>query len=193
MTSELPSPNDLILVAIMPSPRDLEIAKTLGWYRIPLRTAPRVVAVDYLAFYQPASFGEDHRWRIEYIAEVKGHEMVTRAEILKDQEDHPHANEEYFKLQLGAMQKLKFPIPANKWKRINFIYTSGEKFLSAESIQDLGVRDEERQLLWRALKERAEESNQYGVRDLPELAIDPEILAMLGFGLVPQVDPQEDK
>jgi hypothetical protein len=49
-------PTDLILVAFLPSPRDLEIARLLGWYRIPLRTAPKVVAVDYLAFYQPSVY-----------------------------------------------------------------------------------------------------------------------------------------
>jgi hypothetical protein len=50
--------NDLILVCLVPSPRDLEIARLLGWYRIPLRRAPKVVAVDHLALYQPASFAE---------------------------------------------------------------------------------------------------------------------------------------
>ena len=64
MTSQLPKPTDLILVAFMSTPRDLEIARVLGWYRIPLRTAPKVVSVDYLAFYQPASFGK-RKWLIE--------------------------------------------------------------------------------------------------------------------------------
>ncbi len=33
-------PTELILVCVLPRPRDLEIARLLGWYRIPLRTAP---------------------------------------------------------------------------------------------------------------------------------------------------------
>jgi hypothetical protein len=45
-------PTSLILVAVLNNPRDLEIARLLGWYRIPLRSAPKVIAVDYLAFYQ---------------------------------------------------------------------------------------------------------------------------------------------
>ena len=48
------TPIDLILVCVLPGPRDLEIARLLGWYRIPFRTAPKVVAVDALAFYSPA-------------------------------------------------------------------------------------------------------------------------------------------
>ena len=90
-------PTDLILVCLLPTPRDLEIARLLGWYRIPLRTAPKVVAVDQLAFYQPSAFG-GHGGQIEYIAQVRGHELTTRGELLRDETDHPRANEEYYKI-----------------------------------------------------------------------------------------------
>ena len=36
----LPEKSALILVAVMPSVKDLEIARLLGWYRIPLRANP---------------------------------------------------------------------------------------------------------------------------------------------------------
>jgi hypothetical protein len=180
--SNLPNPSDLILVAIMPSPRDMEIARLLGWYRIPIRTSPRVVAVDFLAFYQPSAFGDDHKWAIEYIASVDGHELVTRGELMSDEPNHPRALEEYFKLQLGEISALPNPIPAGKWKRINFLYTTGDRLNNAKSIDELSVYDEERQLLWRSLRERAASVNQYGVDDLPENPIDPKILAMFGFG-----------
>ena len=61
--SPIPPPEALILVAVLNDPRDMEIVRLLGWYRIPLRTAPKVVAVDYIAFYQTSAFGEE-RWRI---------------------------------------------------------------------------------------------------------------------------------
>ncbi len=51
----------LVLVAIIPNQRDLEIARLLGWYRIPLKNAPKVIAVDYLALYQTGSFGTKDR------------------------------------------------------------------------------------------------------------------------------------
>ena len=98
------APSSLVLVCLIPAPRDLEIARLLGWYRIPLRSAPKVVSVDYLAFYQPASFGE-RGGRVEFIAPVHGHELTTRGELLKDEADHPRAREEYFKIQLGALEK----------------------------------------------------------------------------------------
>ncbi len=181
MTSNLPAPADLVLVAFMPAPRDLEIARVLGWYRIPLRTSPKVVAVDWLAFYQPGSFGKEHRWRVEAIAPVRGHELVTRAELFKDQPDHPRAREEYFKLQLGPLVNLPQPIPAGTWKRLTFLYTTGEHLLKAESLNELTVHDEERKVLWKALRERALAEQQYKVADLPELPIDPEILALFGL------------
>ena len=107
------------------NPRDLEIARLLGWYRIPLRTAPKVVAVDYLAFYQTGAFG-DEKWRIQYFAPVRGHELTTRAELLKTELDHPRAKEEYYKIQLGPLESLPKPILAETWRRITFLYTTGE-------------------------------------------------------------------
>ena len=78
---QIPS-NALILVGLLPGVRDFDIARMLGWYRIPLKTAPKIVDVDYLAFYQGANFGKDHCWRIEYIAEFRGNELTTRRELL---------------------------------------------------------------------------------------------------------------
>jgi hypothetical protein len=171
------TPTSLILVAVMPDPRDLEIARLLGWYRIPLRSAPKVVAVDCLAFYQTSAFGEMKNC-IEYIAPVRGHEMVTRAELLKDQTDHPRAREEYYKIQLGPLERLPQPLQADKWRRITFLYTTGEYLLGARTIDDLVIHSEERQVLWRALRERASQS-QLVTADLPDADLDPALLAAL--------------
>lgn len=176
MTDHLPTPNSLILVAFIPSPRDLEVARVLGWYRIPLRTAPKVISVDYVAFYQPASFGEDHKWCIETVAPVRGHELVTRVELIRDEPDHPKAGEEYFKVQLGPLQTLPSPIRAEKWKRITFFYTTGQYLNGAETISDLVVHSDERKLLWQSLRERAEQGQEY---EIPDVDIPPEVLATL--------------
>lgn len=178
--SGYPPSTALILVAVMPSPRDLEIARMLGWYRLPLRCAPKVVDVDYLAFYQTAAFGEQHRWRVEHYAAVQGHELTTRAELFRDQPDHPHAREEYYKIQLGALQTLDHPIQAGQWRRITFLYTTGEMLQSAQTVNDLVVRSDERAMLWRSLRERAIRGGGYQADTLPEFDIDSELLAMLG-------------
>ena len=174
------SPTSLILVCLLPTPRDLEIARLLGWYRIPLRTSPKVVAVDYLAFYQPSAFGE-RGGQIEFIAQVKGHELTTRGELLKDEVNHPRAKEEYYKIQLGSLEKLSEPIIADKWKRLTFLYTTGEYLLNAKMLNDLVVQNEERDILWKNLRERAENEQLYKT-DLPEADIPPEVLvALLGI------------
>jgi hypothetical protein len=172
------SPASLILVAVINQPRDLEIARLLGWYRIPLRTAPKVVAVDFLAFYQTAAFGEK-KWQIEWLAPVRGHELTTRADLLHDETGHPRAKEEYFKIQLGPLLQLPRPIPANKWKRITFFYTTGEYLTSATTIDDLVVRSEERQLLWHSLRERGMQSQVYQAEAFPEDALDDAFLTLL--------------
>jgi hypothetical protein len=166
----------LVLVAVINNPRDLEIARLLGWYRIPLRTAPKVIAVDYLAFYQTGAFG-DEKWCIEYIAPVRGHELTTRQELLKTEPNHPRAHEEYYKVQIGALERLTQPIQAETWRRITFLYTTGEYLMRARTINELVIQSDERQLLWQALRERAE--HDYGVSDLPEVDIPEEVLAIL--------------
>ena len=170
----------LVLVCLLPTPRDLEIARLLGWYRIPFRSAPKVIAVDYLAFYQPGSFGAQGG-RIQYTAAVRGHELTTRAELLKDEPNHPRAREEYFKIQLGALEKLKTPVKAEKWKRVTFLYTTGEYLLRAKTLNELVVNSDERQLLWHSLRERAGNEQLYKT-DLPEMDLPPDVLiALLGI------------
>ena len=182
------SASSLVLVCLMPTPRDLEIARLLGWYRIPLRTAPKVVAVDYLAFYQPSAFGE-RGGQIEFIAPVRGHELTTRGELLKDESDHPRAREEYYKVQLGALEKLPETIISEKWKRITFLYTTGEYLLKARTLNDLVVDGDERMTLWRSLRERAENEQLYKT-DLPEADIPPDVLIAL-LGIKEMQEPYE--
>jgi hypothetical protein len=184
------SSTSLVLVCLLPTPRDLEIARLLGWYRIPLRTAPKVVAVDYLAFYQPSAFGE-RGGLIEFVAQVRGHELTTRGELFKDEADHPRAREEYYKMQLGGLEKLRQPIVADKWKRMTFLYTTGEYLLEAKSLNDLVVDGDERQVLWRSLRERAENEQLYKA-DLPEVDIPPDVLMAL-LGITEPNAPYEPK
>ncbi|MGD2163643.1 MAG: hypothetical protein PVF18_04950 [Anaerolineales bacterium] len=147
-------PEDLVLVAILPERRDLEIARVLGWYRIPVQSSPKTVDVDWIAFYLTSAFGEE-RWAVRYIAPVKGHELVKRKDLLADEPDHPRAEEPYIKIQLGRIYTLPKPIPAQGWKRFTFLYTTGEKLKQAHSLSDLRVASTvERALLWRTVKNK---------------------------------------
>jgi hypothetical protein len=175
--------SDLFLVAILPEIRDLEIARLLGWYRIPLRSAPKLIETDFIAFYQTSAFGEGHRWQVEYAAPVRGHELTTRGQLFKDQPDHPRKDEEYFKISLGPLFPLPNPILTGEWKRVTFLYTTGDRILSAESLKELITRDHERDILWHALRERISISGRYKVQTGEEMEIDPAILELLdGLG-----------
>jgi hypothetical protein len=174
----LPRREDLVLVAVVPTPRDLEIARMLGWYRIPFRSAPRVIAVDYLAFYQPSSFAS-RKGLIEFVSQVFGFEMTTRRQLLSDEPDHPSADEEYLKVQVGGLIRLPNPVRAVGWKRLAFLYTTGEYLLTAETLNDLVVTGEDRRLLWRSIRDRALKANSYSTSDIPDLDIDAALLKEL--------------
>ncbi len=170
--------SDLVLVAILKDKRDLEIARVLGWYRIPLKTAPKTVAVDYLAFYQTAKFG-DEKWSINYLAPVRGHELTTRAQLMRTQPNHPRADEPYYKIQIGTLERLPSPIPSRAWRRITFLYTTGEKLLAANELNDLIVQSPERERLWQALRDRGLAAERQYERQ-PGGEIDLALLCALG-------------
>jgi hypothetical protein len=174
------TPQSLVLVGLIPSPRDMEIARLLGWYRIPFRTAPKVAAVDDLAFYPPFPFGE-HGGQIEFIAQVRGHELTTRREVLKDEANHPRAHEKYFKIQLGGLEKLRKPIKTDKWKRLTCLYSTGEYLLNAKILNELVVHADERQSLWRSLREGAENKQLYKVDPADEDIPAEGLIARLGI------------
>ena len=178
--TNFPPSSALMLVAVMPSPRDMEIARVLGWYRIPFRFAPKIVQVDYLAFYQPSAFGKEHANCIEVFSEVRGIELVKRREIIRDEPDHPRADEEYYKIQLGPLEQITPPILTDKWKRLTFLYTTGALFASAELVNDLVVKTEERKILWHSLRDRAAASDLYSQKDEAEFELSPDVLMMLG-------------
>lgn len=161
-------PEDLILVAVMKEPRDLEIARVLGWYRIPVQTSPKTVRVDWIAFFLTSAFGEK-RWSVRYIAKVLGHELLTRGELLREESDHLRADEPYFKILLGPLLELPEPIPAEKWRRFTFLYTTGERLTKANDVRDLRVPPSAaRDRLWKLIRERSGNDGGFSTSTLQE-------------------------
>jgi len=146
-------PEDTVLVVLMNNPRDLAIARDQHWYRIPVKHAPKNFQADYLAFYLARAFGEN-KWAIHEYAAVRGHELVTRRDLLPDEPDHPRAGEHYYKLQLGSLIKLPRPIISRRGRRLLFITTTWAKFTRAEEINDLILsKSSAEERLWITLKE----------------------------------------
>ena len=77
------------------------------------------------------------------------------------------------------MVKLPHPILAGRWKRLIFFFTTGAYLLQARTLADLVVAQEERRLIWQALRERALRTQQYRVKALPNLELDKDTLDQL--------------
>ena len=129
-------PEDRVLVAVMNRRQDFEIARDEGWYRVPEAKAGRGAFFEYVAFYFTAAFAKE-KWAVHHYARNLGHELVMRRELLPAEPDHPRANQLYYKLQLGSLQKREPPIVSRRWRRISFIYTTWDRFQAAEEINDL--------------------------------------------------------
>lgn len=142
-----------VLVGVVNNARDFEIARDQHWYRIPLKRAPRQIAAEYLALYQTGVFGAQGQ-RIEYFAPILRYHLATRAELLPDQPDHPRASEQYFKLEIGPLQRLERPIPNSTQPRLTFIYTTLERLWNAAEIGDLWLREAARHKLYAAIREQ---------------------------------------
>lgn len=170
-----------VLVAVMNSHRDYEIALERGWYRIPYERAPSRVGADYLAFYQTSVFHEE-RWAVNYYATITRYHVVSRRSLLPDEPEHPRADALYYRIDIGPLLRLSPPIPSQRLRRISFIPTTLERLLHAEEINDLwcGSPDEER--LWRAFKESGiGVERRYPLReDAPECTVDFALLCKEG-------------
>ncbi len=147
------NPDDVVLVALVNSPRDLEIVELEHWYRVPVRHAPKYFAgAQYLAFYLSRAFGRD-KWAIRQYAEVRGHELVRRRDLLPGEVDHPRAEELYYKLQLGPLTAREPPIESRRGRRVLFLWTDWKRFSTARQFSDLFVSPPAVEHLWEAIKE----------------------------------------
>lgn len=154
-------PEDRVLIAIMNNVKDWATVQEEGWYRIPVKKAPQdVLHSTWLAFYFTSKFGAD-KWAIHYYARILGHEMVSRADLMPHQPNHPRAGNWYYKLMLGPLRHKMPPIISNKWRRITFINTTGDRFENALEINDLFNTESPIGRLYVTLKEKGYQVEQY--------------------------------
>lgn len=147
-------PEDRVLVAYIPDPQDFNRLQKEGWYRIPLRFAPKGLHAEYVAFYFGSKFA-DQKWAVHYYARNLGHELTTRRSLLPAQPDHERADEIYYKVQLGPLHRLHEPIVSLRWRRLTFIHTTWDRFQDAAEINDLFIEgDPYVDRLYATLKER---------------------------------------
>ena len=166
-TSNYPSPE--VLVAIMNNQWDLEIARTQHWYRIPVKSADRLIRkleqMQYLAFYQTKIFKRD-AFAVNYYAEIERISTAPRIELLPDEAGHQNAEALYYKLEISPLQGLSQSIPSKRLRRVTFITTTLEKFSAAQEINDLFHTSPIEDLVWEELKAaEIQAERQYEIRE----------------------------
>jgi very-short-patch-repair endonuclease len=157
-----------VLVSIMNNKRDWKIACDRHWYRIPLRSAPKIVrtfGVQYLAFYLTKVFGEKS-FSVPCYANVEKITIVKRKELFPEEADDPKRDDDYFRLQIGNLQVLPKPVVSKRLRRIVFIETTPSHLLHANEINDLFDESPIEDRFWTALKaEGINAERQYFIRN----------------------------
>jgi len=143
-------PNNTVLVAILPSIKDFEIAKTQNWYRVPIKKAPPILRkgeIKYIAFYFPKVF-KSEQYSIKYYAEVKNLAIVNRKELFPGEDFNSKSENKYYKITFNPLQSLPKPIVSLRQRRLIFIPTSEEKFFNASEINHLFNDSKLEDILW---------------------------------------------
>ena len=170
-----PGSGERVLGAVMNDPQDLVIAQEQGWYRVPVKRAPRQVGADYLEFYFTGALPAELRYRIVYFAPIHAYRLAAGIELLPKETDHPRATDRYFQIQIGALQQLAHSVPCRRLRWITFISTTLQKLLQAQEINDLWHKGRCQDELWEALKaaeieaERQVEIREAGSRYVADL------------------------
>lgn len=142
-----------LLVGVLPTKRDLQIALNEGWYRIPVDTAPkRCFPPRWLAFYEGKSVRDDvgiHRF-----AEVTGIELATREELIPGHDlDRSKAGRAYHRLWLGPIHERTRPVVFPRPRPFSFLQTTKRRFDAAVTVNDLFADSPLEDILWRAFKD----------------------------------------
>jgi len=143
--------NKIVLVGVLKDRRDLNILLTESWYRIPMRHAPKR-KFDYLAFYQPTSFGRYGK-RIQYYAPVLDYKVIKRGDLLPKELEHPRAKDYYLQIHVGKIEKLSQPIRNIIPRRISFGFTTLNHLLKSKDILQLYKVTPTEQMVEDGLKE----------------------------------------
>jgi very-short-patch-repair endonuclease len=139
-----------VLIAILKDKLDFAILQEQGWYRIPVRHAPRRWPPRWLAFYQPKAFGDD-AYRVRYYGEVADIQVARRSELFPDEFPSAKSDQKYYRISLKRLEERHAPIISTRPRRLVFIPTTWRKFSNAEWINDLFDDSPLEDRLWKEL------------------------------------------
>ncbi len=142
------------LVALLRDINDYRIASELNWYRIPVNSAPKIVAekkIKYLAFYQTKKFGSE-AFIVRWFTRVKKIKIVHRDELFDNERITEKSRKIYYKLEFEKLRKLKNPVRSTRHRRIIFIQTSFQLLKEAKEINELFIESPIEEKMWDAFK-----------------------------------------
>ncbi len=130
-----------VLVAIMNSRADLDLAREQHWYRIPIEQVEMLKqlgcwAPKWLAFYQTKVFGTE-AYAVNYYAKVTRVDEVSRGELFPDRPRDAKSEQRYYKLELSPLEKLSPAIASQSLRRVTFIPTTLAQFKRAKDVSEL--------------------------------------------------------
>ena len=142
-----PSQRDDVLVGVVPTARDFEIARLERWYRIPVKMVRDWQTPGYVAFYFGRAFGGD-AGTITHYARAWHADVIPRIEIFPDQPRHPRALDDYVRIHIDELQKRPAPIDGRKRPRFVLLPTTWQRFEAAHEVNDLVVGDDDEQAFY---------------------------------------------
>lgn len=128
--------DDVVLIGVINRSKDLEIAKSQHWYRIPMSQFPDGIFAKYIGFFLSRAFGKQNG-AIHYYTEIHGVELVYRSWLLPDELNHPRADEMYLKLSLGNLINKTPPIINQNKRSVSFLQSSWGNFITAKVLNEL--------------------------------------------------------
>ncbi len=153
-------PKTDMIVCWLKYKRDLAILLNEGWYRIPVTTElSELYKVTYLSFYQPTVFG-NLKFQTQYYGKVSNITVVKRKKLFPFEKPNFKSNLDYYKIELSDLDKLKDPIISKRNRKVIFVDTTIEKFLTAKELNDLFHGSPLEDKLWAEFKKKKIDSER---------------------------------
>lgn len=144
-----------VLVAILNNQHDFAIARDQLWYRIPVSSVEKWLNESWpprwLAFYMTKEFKQKAH-AISYYSRIVDIRRKSRWQLFPDLPRDEMSDKQYYQLFIEPLNKLPKPIYSRRWRRIAFIPTTWEKFVSAAEINDLYDESPLEDRMWAELK-----------------------------------------
>jgi len=129
-------PHEHVLIALVRSLEDWNIARNKNWFRIPVHNGPSEITAEWIAFYFSARFG-DEKWGIHYYARIRNAYVVRRIDLFPDEPRHPRAQDPYHVISFDPPAQLARPLVSDRGRRLIWSRTTWWRFTTATTLDEV--------------------------------------------------------